>query len=282
MPKNRRNKTRNGQGVVTGTGANAATMSIRGSARADQKFALPLLGDKFENKRMLYYDNGFSLAGTSGILQTHYFRCNDVYDPDATGGGHQPIGFDQAMLFWEQFCVFSSKITVTFMNNSNNTTRVGIFLNPDQTNPSSIDDLMENGYLVTGLVSGSSTYGGKGVTTTLTLTFDAPRYFSSKSREEYFANPNFTGTSAASPAEMAYFGVFGWDFGVTTTYQTYYDVTLSYDVRFWEPRKIDSSFLHGLSLNLEEMKKATDDSARKEGILAIPVKQPKVVPARRG
>jgi len=249
-----RGRSRNrGTGIVTGTGANAATTKVRGSARADQKYTLPLLGDKFENKRILYFDYAFEHNVTGGVLKTHYFRANDLFDPDATGTGHQPIGFDQAMLFWEQFVVFSSKITVTFMSNHANTSRVGIFLSPDQTDPASIQTMMENGYLITDVVASSAaSSSGHLLVKQLTLTFDATRYFSFKSREEYFANSQFTGNVGASPSELAYFCIFTYDFAGSSNYDVFYDVTLSYDARFWEPRKISTSLMRGVHQYLFE------------------------------
>lgn len=246
-PKRSRRKNRqSNNSVISGTSAGTATRS-RGTARADQLFTLPLLGDKFECKRMLYYDSRFELTGAAGILKTYYFRANDVFDPDATGVGHQPIGFDQAMLFWEQFCVFSSKITVSFLGNTGQTVRCGIFLNPNTTDPPSFGDLMENGYLKTTIVSGqtggASAVGYWGVRS-LSMTCDAIRYFQYKGKEEFFANPNFLGNVATSPAEQVYFGIFTYDFTGANNTDVFFDVTLSYDVRFQEPRKISQSLLH--------------------------------------
>ena len=53
----------------------------------------------------------FSLASSSP--QQHFFSCNSLHDPDETGLGHQPMGYD----FWQQlyrhYTVIGSKITVT-------------------------------------------------------------------------------------------------------------------------------------------------------------------------
>lgn len=42
----------------------------------------------------------------------HTFRATDLYDPDYTGTGHQPLGFDQMMLMYRKFLVLKSKISV--------------------------------------------------------------------------------------------------------------------------------------------------------------------------
>lgn len=45
-------------------------------------------------------------------LQEYPFRANSVYDPDPSLGGHQPMGYDQWGLFYKQFTVIGSSITV--------------------------------------------------------------------------------------------------------------------------------------------------------------------------
>lgn len=240
--KSKRSRRKNRDNEVT-TRDRPATLGGRGSAQGDAITSLPLLGHKFEIKRMLYYDSRFELTGAGGILQVHYFRANDVFDPDATGVGHQPIGFDQAMLFWEQFAVFSSKITVSFRSNNADGLRVGIFLNPDQTNPS-IQQLMENGYVKSDVVCGTNSVGlGFHTFKRINMSCDNVKYFQHRSKETYFANPNFVGNAASTPTELVYFGVFAFNHITTTTTDVLFDVELSYDVRFQEPRKISPSLI---------------------------------------
>ncbi len=255
-----RTRRKNRDNEVT-TSARPATLGIKGSAQSDAVTSLPLLGHKFEVKRMLYYDSRFELTGAGGILQVHYFRANDVFDPDATGVGHQPIGFDQAMLFWEQFAVFSSKITVNFRSNNADGLRVGIFLNPDTTTPT-IQTLMENGYVKSDVVCGTNSVGlGYHTFKRINMTCDNVQYFQMKNKEAYFSNPNFIGNVAATPTEMVYFGVFAFNHITTTTTDVLFDVELSYDVRFQEPRKISPSLVRrATELQREEAKRPVDRS----------------------
>ncbi len=216
---------------------------------------------------MLYYEMQIPLAGASGILDTHYFSANAVYDPDITGTGHQPIGFDQAMLFYEQWVVLSSKITVSFYNNAAAYTRVGVFLNPDTNNPT-IYGVMENGYMRSNVVSGTA-IGAEHNQKVVSLSCDSVAYFNSKTRNEHMMRDTFTGTAAANCTEQVYYGLFAFCAASATTTEVYADVEISYDVRFWEPRKLASSlWKQAAAMSLVEFSER--EEAKKE--------KPKVVP----
>jgi uncharacterized membrane protein len=46
------------------------------------------------------------------------FRLNDLFDPDFTGVGHQPFGFDQIKQFYKRFIVDRCAVEVTFSDPS--------------------------------------------------------------------------------------------------------------------------------------------------------------------
>lgn len=48
--------------------------------------------------------------------QIYVFRGNGPYDPDASGTGTQPIGFDAMTTFYGYYEVYASKIEVTLIN----------------------------------------------------------------------------------------------------------------------------------------------------------------------
>lgn len=57
-------------------------------------------------------------AGASGVIGDYVFSCNGLFDPDSTGGGHQPYGFDQIAAQYGKYVVKSSRIKVWCWNDA--------------------------------------------------------------------------------------------------------------------------------------------------------------------
>lgn len=66
-------------------------------------------------KTKLRYTERFEFTPTSTSVQQQRFMGNGIYDPNITGIGHQPRGFDQFMDVYQKFTVVASQCTVQFM-----------------------------------------------------------------------------------------------------------------------------------------------------------------------
>lgn len=53
-----------------------------------------------------------TLQGYTGAQQE--WRLNSVYDPNFTGGGHQPYGYDQISLLFARYCVVGCQVKLIF------------------------------------------------------------------------------------------------------------------------------------------------------------------------
>lgn len=51
----------------------------------------------------------------AGNAVSHVWSINSCHDPDVTGLGHRPLGFDQYMEFYNHYTVTHAKIKVTFL-----------------------------------------------------------------------------------------------------------------------------------------------------------------------
>ncbi len=54
----------------------------------------------------------FTVATTVGAQ--HVFKANGMFDPDTTGTGHQPYGFDQMLNIYQRYCVLRTKYRLSF------------------------------------------------------------------------------------------------------------------------------------------------------------------------
>lgn len=70
----------------------------------------------FGNKRKVTfkYVEDFTLNPGIGTAAVHVFSANGMFDPNITGTGHQPRGFDQCMQLFDRYCVIASKCRVLF------------------------------------------------------------------------------------------------------------------------------------------------------------------------
>lgn len=199
----------------------------------------PLFPIAKEIKGMIYYDYQKVLTGGVGSVPTHYYSANGLYDPDVTGTGHQPMGWDQMMALYEQATVLRAHIKVTFASAGEHA-RVGIYLNPDTTSPG-LPRLVENGLMIMDKVTGPSTANGQYAYSTLELACDIPKYFGRR-RGEILADPQMYNTIASNPTEQVYFAVCAWaGFDAAADVTVAYDVTITFDAVFWEPKKLTSS-----------------------------------------
>lgn len=175
---------------------------------------------------------------TVGVLNTYVFSLSGLYDPDITGTGHQPMGFDQIMPFYEHYHVLHCSAHVTFMS-ATNTARgfVGLKVTPDVAPPASSDDLREEGRAVTDALAGAGLeFNG---TKVLRTSVNVPAV-NGLNKANFLANVDLRGTISSNPAEQTYLHVCAYSpQGVTMT--TDFQIVLEFTAAFTEPRNLVSS-----------------------------------------
>jgi hypothetical protein len=191
----------------------------------------------------LYYENalGVSVPG-NGNSASYFFSANGIFDPNITGTGHQPMGFDQMMLFYEQATVVRSTVTITPIPSA--PMRVGICLAPDNTALTDPQRIVENGLERTLSLSGlTSASNVNQRNPSITLSCDIASYFGRKTLRELLDDDQLFTTAAANPNEQVYYAFVFWQVTPdgSTAHSCEFDVTLSYDVIYWEPRKLAPS-----------------------------------------
>lgn len=192
--------------------------------------------------KMFYYDYGHSLVTTLGAPDVDFYSCNSLYDPDTTGVGHQPIGFDQIMLMYEQFTVTHCRIKVTFQNGSAYSQRCALWLSPDAATIADPIKIIENGTLVTCMIQGNNGANQAAQSQkTLEYSVDVKKYFGRRSNREMINDPELHGNVAGNPTEQVYVGVGAFNPFDANTGTVYYDIIIEYAGIFTEPKKLNPS-----------------------------------------
>ena len=138
-----------------------------------------------------------------GIPASHSFSCNGLYDPDITGVGHQPLGFDQLMPFFAKYTVIGAKIRVLFSNSDVDRSQiVGIIVTDENPTIGDLEQAIENGNAVYTQIGRAGTGDDLRqlhyqVNPNKFLGISAP-----------LSDDRVKGTSASNPSEQCYFTVF--------------------------------------------------------------------------
>lgn len=74
----------------------------------------------------LKYTGNFSMTNTAGS-GFYVYRMNGLYDPDFTGSGHQPLGYDQWSAFYSRYLVYGSKVILSPVATVTDPIRVAVF-----------------------------------------------------------------------------------------------------------------------------------------------------------
>jgi hypothetical protein len=107
-----------------------------------------LMPQKLQTK-LKYADQIAFTNFVGGVPKVHEFVANGLYDPDSTGVGHQPRGFDQLMQFYGAYTVTKCVMRCTFndFNASSQGCIVGIAEDVVSGTPSDVKDLLEKPHL---------------------------------------------------------------------------------------------------------------------------------------
>lgn len=163
--------------------------------------------NKFATK--LRYAESFQIdpqaGGTTGV---HLFSCNGLYDPNYTGTGHQPRGFDQFMEMYDHYTVIGSKMTAIFSSvgiaGAGGPLMVGIALKDSTTAPSDKNEYMEGRNVKSGLLK-RSVDTGFAYSVKLKKSFSTRKFLG-------FSHPlsvtEARGSRNLNPIEQAYFHLF--------------------------------------------------------------------------
>lgn len=239
LPKNNINsrqrlrRGKSGKGGRSGKRAQLITASRTRTTEVIER-TMPLF--KARVTKNLRYSTNFQLASTAGAVTTWVFAANGLFDPDVTGTGHQPMGFDEMMLYYNHYCVLTCGIQAIFKAASASKMTVCVRQDGSPTPITTIDRIVEVGGAVIEYLEVAATSNS---TKRLQASMDIAR-LQGIPRSALVADSTLRGNVAANPTELSYFHVAVWD-AAAQTGTVNVDVVLDFQAVFLEPRDITES-----------------------------------------
>ena len=186
----------------------------------------------------LRYHETITIDPSLGAAGTYTFSANGMYDPNISGVGHQPYGFDQLCALYNHYYVMRAKIRITAVT-TNAYYIMGVKLCDASTLNSAVPDyLMEQPGFKKRIIGNNNS----AVAPSISQTFSTRKFFGLKSKAIVLADDTLSGSSSYNPAEQAYFvivlqpAVSSQDVATAT-----FQVTIDYIATFTGPKELGAS-----------------------------------------
>lgn len=184
-----------------------------------------------------YCDTVSLNPGVGGVTQTHLFRANHIHDPDASFGGHQPLGHDELAQFFNHYVVVGSKMTVKFQTITSDNYECGVYLAEDATPIVDVNRIREYQKGTVNYISGGSKQQANALST-----YSAKKFFGVGS---VTSADKLWGTFGAVPDvdnfDQAYYHLWVHGAGDADEAPIYCHITIDYTIKMKEPKVLGSS-----------------------------------------
>jgi len=152
----------------------------------------------------------FNITSVLGAYAETAYRMNSIFDPDYTGGGHQPYSRDTYAQLYNKYRVLKFEYKVTAQSDGTAVSIMTAVPNNNQANPIGATDLAtESTYGKFKIISGTGSPAE-----TLRGSIDLAN-FNGRTKAQYSADDLFESTMGSDPSEIMVFHLgFG---GVTAT-----------------------------------------------------------------
>jgi len=190
---------------------------------------MPLFGLR-TRKRVPYFET-VTMTGSISAVAAYLFSTNGCFDPNVTGTGHQPNGFDEVMKFYNHYTVLTSRVRVMFTNRGANACHVGLSVSGSTSVSTDYTVNIENGQLV---FAQMNPVGIDGSMCTLKTSCNSGAF---QGLQNTMDDPDMRGDTASNPAEQQYYVLTVWDAATAVAPSVLADVFIEYDVVFHEPKK---------------------------------------------
>lgn len=185
------------------------------------------------------YAESYLLTGAG--LRTQQMNLNSLFDPNRSGLGHQPYGFDQlcgpaGTALYNRYRVFKVDYVVVVANDDYNIHYAVLNTNDASPPIGNVSEARENPRCQ------YKCQNPGGTLKTITGSISLPSLMG-RTKAQYMASDNYQSVYNASPAELAVMNIYAQglndDVSVSMTHTV--NVLLTYHVEFFDPHVLDQS-----------------------------------------
>lgn len=183
---------------------------------------------------LTYVSEKLTFTTTGGIERYNLFNINSLYDPDRTGIGHQPLGYDQLSALYNNYRVLGSSIRVWARNDTDSTPfKILISTSSNTSGPAGIDAAQE-GRVKTRMG------GDQGKVMFVKAYRKMPTVFG-VTKEQYLIEKDYGADVGSNPVNCGIWQVWVEPFDESSTIGISVKVEITYYARFTSPKWVIQS-----------------------------------------
>lgn len=182
----------------------------------------------------LTYATSYTIS--SGLQFDKIMSGNGLFDPDVSGTGHQPLGFDEWMALYDRYRVLASTCTVTTINNTasaGNNIQTTLIPTNQQTaiaNDDEAEELPDSTENTAGVSTGpAEDTVSRSMQTSYMVGVPNIRY-----------STEYSGTNSANPVQQWYWRVFHASVNASAI-TAFVNINIKYTVEFYQKRMLSQS-----------------------------------------
>lgn len=232
--------------VTTTTVPSTMVVSMAKKKRRIQAWAKPRLqllsapGTPFPTRcrATLRYTSYFNLSTVVAGASQYFLRCNSIYDPDFSGVGTQPRGFDQYAVLYNQYTVNKAKLKITICIPTTGATgqlMFGATFKPDTSGSATLDQLADQPYTISKVTNQQTS----ALDRTITMTWDRKKRFPQDQ-----TSVSLSAQTNANPAEQEFWQIWyqnAYNPLVAGASDVTFQYSIDYDCEFYELKAIPAS-----------------------------------------
>lgn len=172
---------------------------------------------------------------TSGVGSWGYqrFQLNNLYDPDYSGVGHQPRGYDEITAIYQRYLVLGAKIKLKILQTTSQNAYVGFTVRKDASAPLIFEDWTEGRYGSSKLLKSNDTS-----THTKQLSIRMQDFFGKKMK---LTDDNACTDFTSNPVDICNFVIGVNDIDLLSTVGLKIEAEIIYDCIFTKRKYLSSS-----------------------------------------